>query len=66
MTLHKKTRKTQARKTAIQRVLAIDIGGSHVKVLLSGESEPRRFDSGPALTPRQMVTGVRKLARGWQ
>jgi polyphosphate glucokinase len=47
-------------------VLAVDVGGSHVKALLSGESEPRRFDSGPRLTAREMVEGVRRLADGWE
>lgn len=46
-------------------VLAVDVGGSHVKLLASGERERRRFDSGPKLTPRQMVDGVLEAARGW-
>jgi polyphosphate glucokinase len=40
------------------KVLVIDVGGTHVKVLLSGEREPRKFESGPKLTARKMVTGV--------
>jgi len=47
-------------------VLAIDIGGTSVKILASGEKESRKFPSGPHLTPREMVAGVRKLARGWK
>jgi polyphosphate glucokinase len=47
-------------------VLAIDIGGTSVKILASGEKEPRKFPSGPHLTPREMVAGVKKLARGWK
>ena len=47
-------------------VLAVDVGGSHVKALLSGESERRRFDSGSDLTPQAMVEGVLRLAEGWQ
>jgi len=46
-------------------VLVIDIGGSHVKILATGQAEPRRFVSGPSLTPERMVAGVKKLARGW-
>ena len=46
-------------------VLSIDVGGTHVKLLATGQDEPRKFVSGPKLTPRQMVTQVRKLARGW-
>jgi polyphosphate glucokinase len=43
-------------------VLAVDVGGSHVK---SGESERRRFDSGPDLTAREMVEGTLRIAEGW-
>lgn len=47
-------------------VLAVDIGGTHVKILATGQKEPQRFPSGPALTPKEMVAGVRKLAQGWK
>ena len=46
-------------------VLVVDVGGSHVKALRSGESEPRRFDSGPDLTAQEMVDGVLRIADGW-
>jgi polyphosphate glucokinase len=47
-------------------VLAVDVGGSHVKALLSeGEAEKRRFDSGPKLTAEEMARGVLELADGW-
>ncbi len=47
-------------------VLVIDIGGTNVKSLASGKIEPRRFPSGRTLTPELMVSGVKKLARGWK
>ncbi|HTS56806.1 MAG TPA: ROK family protein [Terriglobales bacterium] len=47
-------------------VLVIDVGGTHVKVLVSGESEPRRFLSGPRLSARQMVAGVKMVVGNWQ
>ena len=47
------------------KVLAIDVGGSHVKLLASGEHESRKFASGPKLTPEQMVEGVRAHVDGW-
>jgi polyphosphate glucokinase len=47
-------------------VLVIDIGGTHVKLLATGQDGPRAFVSGATLTPRQMVAGVKKLARGWK
>jgi len=47
-------------------VLAIDIGGTHVKILVSGEQEARKFPSGPQMTPQMMVAGVKKLAADWK
>ena len=44
-----------------KRVLAIDIGGSHVKTKISGRREMRQFVSGPTLTPRRMVAKVLAL-----
>jgi polyphosphate glucokinase len=48
------------------RVLVIDVGGTNVKILATGEKEPRKFPSGPKMTPKMMVAGVKKLADGWQ
>lgn len=48
------------------KILAVDVGGSHVKLLVNGEDAHRRFTSGPRLTARQMVAGVRKLAGAWR
>lgn len=47
-------------------VLVIDIGGTHVKVLATGQDAHREFDSGPMLTPKRMVSGVRKLVADWK
>ncbi len=47
-------------------VLAVDVGGTHVKILATGQSEPRKFESGPKMTARQMVAGVKKLAGDWK
>jgi polyphosphate glucokinase len=47
-------------------ILVIDVGGTHVKVLASGEKDKREIDSGPTLTARQMVSSVKKLADGWE
>ena len=46
-------------------VLAVDVGGSHVKVLVSGETESRRAVSGPTLTPTEMVKLALGAAEGW-
>jgi polyphosphate glucokinase len=47
------------------KVLVVDVGGTHVKVLASGEPAPRKFDSGPDLMPRSMVREVKKITRDW-
>ncbi len=47
-------------------ILAIDIGGSKVKTLVSGEVEPRRAPTGPGFTPARLVETVRELTEGWQ
>ena len=47
------------------RVLAVDVGGSHVKAMLSDGDERRRFESGPDLTAGAMVKGVLELTKDW-
>jgi polyphosphate glucokinase len=49
----------------VSAVLVVDVGGSHVKVLASGEQESRRADSGPSLTAAQMVEAAMTLADDW-
>jgi polyphosphate glucokinase len=48
-----------------RRVLAVDIGGSHVKTRVFGRREVRQFVSGPDLTPRKMVALVHELTGDW-
>lgn len=47
------------------KVLVVDVGGTSVKIFASGQQTVRKFRSGPALTPKQMVAGVVKAAKGW-
>ena len=47
-------------------ILVIDVGGTHVKILASGEKEKREIDSGPEMTARQMVSSVKNLAGDWK
>jgi polyphosphate glucokinase len=47
-------------------VLVVDVGGTHVKVLASDETTPRKMVSGPKLTPEQMVAGVKEMAHDWK
>jgi polyphosphate glucokinase len=46
-------------------VLVVDVGGTNVKVLATGQKEPRKFPSGPRMTPKQMVAAVKKIAGDW-
>jgi polyphosphate glucokinase len=46
-------------------VLAVDVGGSHVKAVLNGVDERRRFVSGPKLTAEEMVAGVLDQTEDW-
>ncbi|MCS6897647.1 MAG: ROK family protein, partial [Nitrospira sp.] len=48
-----------------RNVLVIDVGGTNVKILATGENEPRKFPSGPLVTPQHMVRQVRRLSRDW-
>jgi len=47
------------------RVLVVDVGGTHVKLMHSGDPEARKFDSGPGFTPQQVVDGVKANTRDW-
>ena len=46
-------------------VLVIDIGGTKVKMLATGEEAPRKFESGPTMAPKDLVMQAKKLANGW-
>jgi polyphosphate glucokinase len=58
-------RAEHTRTSPTRRVLVIDVGGTSIKILATGQDEHRSFPSGPKLTPEQMVSGVKELARGW-
>jgi polyphosphate glucokinase len=47
------------------KILAIDVGGTHVKCLLKGEVNRREFESGPRLTASEMVARVKVLTKDW-
>jgi polyphosphate glucokinase len=59
------TRRKSTRKASPPQILVIDVGGSHVKCLLSGETKRRKFASGPGLTPQEMVDGVLGMVSDW-
>jgi polyphosphate glucokinase len=47
-------------------VLVIDIGGTNVKMLVTGQTEPRKFPSGPAMSPARMTSEIKEKAKDWQ
>ena len=58
-------RAARARTSPSRKVLVVDVGGTSIKILATGHHELRSFASGRTLTPRRMVSGVKKLARDW-
>jgi polyphosphate glucokinase len=48
------------------KVLVVDIGGTHVKVLATGQKVPVKIPSGPEMTPRRMVALVKKATASWK
>ena len=47
------------------RILVIDIGGTHVKVLATGHQQRIEIPSGPKMTPARMVVAVKAATAGW-
>ncbi|PYJ17717.1 MAG: hypothetical protein DME96_05050 [Verrucomicrobia bacterium] len=48
-----------------RKVLVVDIGGTHVKLLMSARDE-REFVSGPRMRPEQLIAQFKESARGWK
>jgi len=53
-------------KAKSHKILVVDIGGTNVKMLASGQKDPRRFPSGPKLTAANMVKQVKEATKDWQ
>ena len=48
------------------KILVVDIGGTKIKTLVSGQTEPRKTGSGKGLTPVEMVEAVKELTEDWE
>jgi hypothetical protein len=48
------------------KILVIDVGGTHVKVLATGHRQRVLIPSGPSMTPARMVAAVRAATAGWK
>ena len=53
------------RRAADFKVLVADVGGTNVKLLATGEQEPRKFVSGPTLTPGLMMSQIKRAVSDW-
>jgi polyphosphate glucokinase len=54
-----------AKRSRVKNVLVVDVGGRSVKILASGHRVHRSFPSGPKMTVKEMVSGVKQLAADW-
>jgi polyphosphate glucokinase len=54
-----------ASATRKSNVLVIDVGGTHVKLLATGQKQHTQFDSGPKFTCQALISQVKKLTKGW-
>lgn len=48
------------------KILVLDVGGTHVKALASGKQQPIKIDSGPELTPKIMMERLHAALDGWE
>jgi polyphosphate glucokinase len=48
------------------KILVIDVGGTHIKVRVSGHPQHKEVPSGPKMTARGVVAAVRKMVGGWK
>ena len=48
-----------------RKILVVDIGGTHVKLLMSPRNQ-RQFRSGSRLGPKQFLKSFKETARGWK
>src|SRR5215472_3593207 len=47
------------------RVLVIDVGGTNIKLLATGQKDGRKIPSGPSMTASKMVREVKNCTKDW-
>ena len=57
--------RSPAKTKPTRTTLAIDVGGSHVKFMTDTHRVKREFESGPEITPTEMVKKVKSLTSDW-
>jgi polyphosphate glucokinase len=53
-------------KTPAKKILVIDVGGTNLKISITGQTEAIKVPSGPKMTAAQMATAAKKVSAGWQ
>lgn len=53
-------------QTGSVNILVVDVGGTRVKVLATGQSTRCEFTSGPDMTAHEMVAHVKRLTSDWR
>jgi polyphosphate glucokinase len=48
------------------KILVIDVGGTNIKVLATGQGEVRKIPSGPDMAAEDMVAGVLEATKDWE
>ena len=48
-----------------KNILVVDVGGTHIKILATGQKEPVKIPSGPKMTAKKMVKLVLEATKGW-
>jgi polyphosphate glucokinase len=48
------------------KILVVDVGGTNVKILASGQTEVRKIPSGPTMSAQDMVESVLREAANWE
>jgi polyphosphate glucokinase len=66
MTKPPKNVSSDTSKNEHPNILVIDVGGTHVKVLATGQKEPVKIPSGPKMTAKKMVQAVLAATKGWK
>ena len=64
MKLVQSGKSVQAGKSA--KVLVVDVGGTNIKMLATGQKEPRKMHSGPTMTAGKMVRVVKECVKDWK
>jgi polyphosphate glucokinase len=49
-----------------KRILVVDVGGTHVKVRVTGQRQERKIPSGSAMTAAGMVRDVKRIVVDWE